>query len=288
MLGLLAGLLAGCTSGSAVKSTSWLDRFRKGTVLQGPDVVVLEVALIQRPVGDRYLNAELWETADEQVIALESRAQLEDNGFRIGQIGGIMPAGLQTLLTSERSCANPRRLQLHSGKTRQLVLGPEAPECRFELYGEGEAVPHYFERTQCSLEVVPTLSADGRTSLRFIPQVHHGETKLLPRPAPDRSDWMLTQDRPVERFPQLAWEVSLAPGGNEFVLVGARFDRPETLGHRCFIRGDESSPVQRLLVIRASRSGAAVAGMPDDESPLPPNAPLASQAAYSAVRGAAP
>src|SRR5208282_1114763 len=138
LLGCLGGLLLGCASGQESHSTSWLDRFRQGAVPRGPDVVHMEVALIERPLGDNYLNRDLWTAADEQVVPSESRAILEDNGFRVAQIGGITPADLQTLLTSKRSCANPQHLVMHAGKPTQLVIGPALGVCRFQVVRDGE------------------------------------------------------------------------------------------------------------------------------------------------------
>src|SRR5688572_25631778 len=108
--GLLAVCLAGCTRPEVVHTTAWLDRLRAGAGPTGPDVVQIDVALIERPAADAYLNSGLWQFVDEQVVVLERKAVLADNGFRVGQVGGITPAGLHDLLTSERSCANPRRL----------------------------------------------------------------------------------------------------------------------------------------------------------------------------------
>jgi hypothetical protein len=73
--------------------------------------------------------------------------------------------------------------------------------------------------------------------------------------------------------------VTLAP--NEYVVVGARFDRPGSLGYQAFVRADESPPVQRLLVIRTSRTAPDA---PDDgDDGLERSPPVASQASSSAV-----
>jgi hypothetical protein len=80
--------------------------------------------------------------------------------------------------------------------------------------------------------------------------------------------------------------VSLEP--NEYVVVGARSDRPGTLGHQAFVRRDEATPVQRLLVIRTGRMApsvtAALASSDEDEEAMPTPS-LALQASCSAVRG---
>lgn len=283
---LLAVFLAGCANVKAVQTTthSWLDRFRRVTGPQGPDVVQIDVALVERPAGDPYINGPLWACADEQVVALESKAILEDNGFRIGQIGGITPVELQTLLVSERTCANPRRIQLHADKSTTVTLGPETPVCQFRLERDGVQVPINLEQAQCTLEVVPTLGKDGRISLRFLPIVQHGKAALLPRPAQDFSGWAFSNERPSERYPGLGWEVTLAP--NEYVVIGGRLERPHSLGHQCFVRTEEAAPVQRLLVIRTgTATPAPVASSPGIESADAPRSPPLACQAWITTRG---
>lgn len=286
LLGLLASMMLGCVSNRPTRSASWLDRILHPAGPVGPDTIQMDVALIEKPLGDTYLNLDLWNDTDEQVIPLENKAVLEDNGFRIGQIGGITPVGLQLLLTSERSCANPRRIRCLQDKANKLVLGPELPLCCFQLASEGEPADINLEKAQCTLEVTASLTADGRTKLRFVPQVFHGDTSLLPRPAGDLSGWILKEERAVERYARLAWEVTLAT--NEYLIVGGRYEKPRTLGHECFLRRDEQNPVQRLLVIRTTR-----AEKPGDE----PTAPVATdgksvrspasaaQSGYTTARG---
>lgn len=266
--GLVLGGLVGCVASPKGKPLSWLHHFRQNALPAGPDVVEMDVAVVERPVGDRYLNEELWTFADEQVIALERKAVLEDNGFRVGQVGGITPAGLQELLTSKKSCADPRGLHLLAGKPTTLRLGTERPRVCFEVHHEGQVRPYELHSALCTLEVEPSLTPDGRTRLRFTPLVHHGQKTPTYRPAKDRSCWMVHDQRPSERFPQLGWEVDLVP--NEYVVVGARFDRPGTLGYESFIGGVEAAAAQqRLLVIRTRRA-------------LPPAEPAESAAAVSA------
>src|SRR5438105_15292900 len=107
MLGLLTLWLVGCTTSQPLRSAAWLSRFRQlGGGPAGTDIVQLEVAVLERPLGDHYINQDLWDVADEQVVAVERKAALEDNGFRIGQVGGLVPAELPALLTSDRSDVN--------------------------------------------------------------------------------------------------------------------------------------------------------------------------------------
>jgi hypothetical protein len=286
LLGLLTATMIGCMSTPVIHTTAWLDRFRRGATPVGPDVVQMDVAVIERPIGDRTLNDTLWTYADEQVVALEHRAVLEDNGFRVGQVGGMAPPDLQNLLTSEKSLANARRLTARAGEPKQLPLGAPAAQCHFQIQREGAPVVVALEQAEYTFEVLSSLTPDGRTRLHFTPVIPHGRTEQMIRPATDRSGLMLATEKPAERYPEFGWDVTLAP--NEYAVIGARYDQPQTMGHRYFVRPDETVPVQRVLVIRTSRA-APVEPAPGAEGPTAQAPPLASQASWSVVaRGTAP
>lgn len=293
LIGLLTGLLVGCATDETERSAPLLSRLRPFQGPTGPDVVHMQVALVECPVGDRYINEDMWSLADEQqAVDLERKAVLEDNGWRVGQVGGITPARLQALLTSERSCANPRRIEMRAGNSKTLVLGPTQAQLRYQLFdGRAEPVPVRLEQAQCSLAVTPSLAPDGRTRLKFTPQVRHGEAALVFRGGTGMSDVMLQQQWPEEVYAAQSWEVALAP--NEYVVIGARWDRPRTLGYESFVRPDEARPVQRLLVVRTGRAPAEAEGEPlsgpaDSESSAKEVPPVAFQASFPAVRGKSP
>jgi hypothetical protein len=141
------------------------------------------------------------------------------------------------------------------------------------------------------LQVVPTFTENGKVRLQFTPQILHGERVPNPTAAPDGSGYILQWQQATATYQALAWEVTLAP--NEYVVVGTRFDREECLGHLCFLRRDEPTPVQRLLVIRTSRPAPGVEA--DDASETSAHSasasrspPLAVQAALYSVRGSSP
>src|SRR5947208_61656 len=71
---LLLALVGGCTPTASLRPMSWLDRLQGPS---GPDVVVMVVAVIEQPAGDRYLNEELRASADEQIVPLDHRSILE-------------------------------------------------------------------------------------------------------------------------------------------------------------------------------------------------------------------
>src|SRR5262249_29677319 len=193
--------------------------------------------------GDRYLNDRLWSAADEQVIDLERKAVIEDNGLRVGLLGGILPTEFQALLTSERSNPAARQHLMRLGNAKPLPLGDVCPELRFQLQTRGRATPVELAQAQCVLQVPPTLTPDGDLKLTFLPLVYHGAKALWPLSS-DASH-PLADPQPVERYPALGWNVTLT--GAAYVVVGTRFAKAATLGHGCFVRPDGCKPAHRLL-----------------------------------------
>jgi hypothetical protein len=276
VLVLFAGWLPGCVTGRP-SPDSLAEHARPFQGVTGSDVVLLEVALLERPLGDAVIDRALWDLADEQVVTPERKAVLEDNGFRVGQVGGIPPTELQELLTTERSNPAPRRNWIHADNPTTLPLGPRLPQCRFELAQEGRRTPVSLEDVQCAVAVVPSLTPDGRTCLHCTPQVQHGRKQLALQPADSHTSSILKVAQPTESYAQLAWEVTLAP--NEYVLVGTCFNRRGTLGHQCFVRPDEARPVQRLLAIRTGRPAKELPAdaLSEDEGEPDRSLPLALQ-----------
>jgi hypothetical protein len=285
VLVLLTGWFAGCVTSQPEQSTSLMERPRPFQGPTGPDVVQLDIALLERPVGDPYLNRGVWDFADEQGIAAELRAVLEDNGLRVGQVGGIPPTELQALLTSDRCNVNPRKVLLHADSPTTVVLGPPRLLCQFDLQHDSRAMPVKLAQAQFTLAVVPKLTPDGRTCLRFTPQIQHGEMAPAIELANDRSGFFLRGKQATESYPRLCWEVTVAP--NEYVLVGTCFERPATLGHQMFVRPDEPKPVQRLLAIRTGRLAKEMAAPFDDDNAITAgrSLPLAFQTQVSAACG---
>jgi hypothetical protein len=282
---LLVLAISGCAT-SQPTSISWLERFRPFQGPTGPDVVQIDVALLQRPLTDAYLSRDLWASADEQAISLETKIVLEENGFRVGQIGGLTPAPLQNLLCSKRINIDPRRLFVRANNSTPLSLGPKMASCRLQIHQDGHPETLSFEQAECQLSVVPLLGKDGIVKLRFTPRIQHGSKTLEARAVDDQSGFLVQAERPTHSFANLSWEVTLAP--NQYLVVGGRFDRPDSLGNRCFLRGDEPAPVQRLLVIRANRgfAGPLDDGLAATEDPQPiKSPPLALQAAWTSARG---
>jgi hypothetical protein len=283
--GLWAGLVGGCLAGEPARPTSVTEHF---SPLERPAIanaIYMQTALLEAPVGDRYLNKDLWNQADDLVLTVDQKGLLEDNGFCVGQVGGVTPPEFLARLTSERSCVNAKLHQAPLDTPVAINLGPPLAKCQFKIERDSGRTPVDVEDAQCRMEIVPSTAPDGRTRLRFTPLVQHGKPGQFYQPTADRSGFMLNDQRPIERYTALAWEVTLAL--NEYAVVGACYDKPDTLGARCFVRTDEQLPRQRLLVVRTCRPVAGVAlddGLIDGGEPpwSGRSLPLAVQALLSA------
>jgi hypothetical protein len=276
--------VAGCAVlPEPARQASWLKHpFAPGAAMDS-QIVQLEVALLERPVGDAFLTQELWQHTDQMVVALDRRTAVEDNGFRVGQIVGMTPGKLQELLKSERYCINPRLRLLPSGHSVLQYLGPVLPRTDFAVQLGRETVNAAFDQARFCLDVKATLTQDGKTRLAFTPKIETGETALPFQPDPDRQAWVLRVERPCRTFPELSWEVSLAAG--ELLVIGALLTKENALGYRSFVQEDGRA-VQRVLVVRTRRAPASDAGEPtlEDIARSQRSPCLALQASMSAVR----
>jgi hypothetical protein len=260
LLVLATGALGGCFSGNKDRSTARTSGPPMAGVV-GEDVVYLDVAVIERTLGDPFLNHELWNEADEEVVhidgepavSLERKTALEKNGFRIGQVGGLLPTKLHDLLISERSC-QARRIELHAGHETVLSCGPPWPQCHYRLIHDDRSTTLSLEKARCELEVEPTLADEGRIRLRFTPRIKHGKVKAAFVPiceSDGQRRWDRQEDQTEEVYAWLAWTLTLVP--NEYVVVGSLVENGDTLGEQFFLTREEDHPIlQRLLVLRAT------------------------------------
>jgi hypothetical protein len=278
VLALASGVIGCCCLPDGSGGRGPVSDARRATEGEPGQVILLDVALIERPRGDAFLDQELWELGNEQGMDLESKPTLEENGLHVGQIGGLLPARLQALLRSPRSCPNPRRLQSELEQPTSVQVGPPRPQLAFQVH-QGKATREVaLAEANCFFEVTATPASEGRLRLKFTPLIRHGKARVQPHVEKDPDGplrWAVEAREPIEEFPKLAWELTVGP--EEYVLVGPRLDRPDSLGAAYFLTADPNRPMQKLLVLRAIQ----LTGQGVDET-LSQAPPLALQAAWTA------
>jgi hypothetical protein len=241
--------LSGCLWPEQTKHVSFLKRLQSKTF--SPDHALIEVALIERPLGDPYINEKIWERADE-LIDQESRGALDENGLRIGQLVGSLPGDLQQMLLSKQCNSNPHGLVFPAGKTVPIYLGTVLPHSSYDFVQGNSRKEVNLDQARYCLDVSAQFLNGGRTKLTFTPKVENGEPILPFRAVPERSTWEVSIEKACKKYSDLAWDVTLGP--NQYFVVGARAERERTLGRTAFTEARGAESVQRLLVIRNCRS----------------------------------
>src|SRR5260370_14166563 len=187
---------------------------------------------------------------------------------------------------SPRYCSEPERLIVPSGKLLPKYVSPILPHASLDVVIETGKTELEVDQSRFGFDVTPTLTADGRTRLVFTPKVETRENLLPFQASPEQSRWMLRIERPSRQFPDLSWEVTLAPG--EYLVVGCRPEKSASFGQYAFVQEDAAIPVQRLLVIRTNRASTPGNDLAGDEMLRTSSSPpLAVQAATPTFRSKA-
>ena len=268
------GLQAGCMHVAEDSSKKWGVR-RPALPLsgvEGIDALVIAAGVIEVPLGDRYLNQELWNLVDEQAVPLEAKAGLSANGLRAGLLGSHPPSEFLALLTNEKTCMPPRQIQTRLGQAYSPFPPLKHDLLRFALKDDDLSEEAEFSKAQCLWEVTCTQGEDRRLAVRVVPMVLHGEVLFEPQSVTGSEgvmSWQLSQRQEQERYEGLSVEVDMRP--SEFLLIGCTPHADGLLGTSWLTqqRDDGESAVQRLLVIRVARTGKALeAPAPDVPRPL--------------------
>src|SRR5262245_33415372 len=81
--------------------------------------ITLQSILLERPVGDRFLDGDLWQ-GTLPVGSQETRVLLSENGLHAAILAGNMPQQFQDLLQSETEAINGRQLTFAMRKEEVL------------------------------------------------------------------------------------------------------------------------------------------------------------------------
>jgi hypothetical protein len=100
------------------------------------------------------------------------------------------------------------------------------------------------------------------------PEIQYGESKVKIGRAEDGTGWTCKQQPNTHTFGELSFDATLS--ANDYLMVGCWFSSKETFGKECFVRVDETKPVQRLLVIRTIRQQTEGVGPEIAQENLPP------------------
>lgn len=219
------------------------------------DALFLQTVLIEQPIGDAFLNGELWQMFPSAVPAA-TKALLAENGLRAVIVSGTPPEPFVKIIGSELSTVNPQYLTFASRKEDVIATNGPLEACSFKVLNDLAGDPHPMSLKQacCGWRVKPEVTAEGRVKIACEPQVQHGERQDWLRPSADGTQFTLKGEVPLERFSTLAFETTIGP--REFLVIGGFAEETESLG-AAFYRVESNNRVQqRVLVIRAGKGRA--------------------------------
>jgi hypothetical protein len=261
--------LAGCNlSRSAVKDKADqvtttvfnTNSVRSGRVLE-PKYCKLDTAIVTRPVGDKVVDASLWNIADEQLIPLEARQALESNGLRIGIVTGGLPADV----TEAFKPSPPQKetqwvhIALPEGERTPIVVGGKTEAVTLLLNHGGKLDGRDYKDAEGRLVVSPKHSGSKGVSIRIVPEIHHGDTRRTIAPLQNngpfaQQEFSIKDGQQEDILRELVVTVDLQPG--QTLVVGCRTQQSRSLGSFLFTQNEPSSDqtFQSVLLIQASRN----------------------------------
>ncbi|MBN9122456.1 MAG: hypothetical protein J0I06_25485 [Planctomycetes bacterium] len=214
--------------------------------------VYLESVILERPLGDRFLNRDLWTDA-VPVGSQETRTLLNENGLRAGVLSGSLPPRFQTLLESESESLGGRGLTFAMRKEEVLPTSGASERCEFGLLADlaGKRAPVALKQARAGVMVRPEAQGD-RVKVYCEPQIQHGEKREWLRPSADGTGFVKFEEVPLARYSVLGFDASL--GRSEYLVIGWQADQPDTLGAALFAVEANGQPRQRVLVVRARQT----------------------------------
>lgn len=249
LLLLIAGCACGCVT-PPERAPASVAALRALDPVVGTNGIYLESVLIERPIGDAFLDRDLWAAA-VPVGTPEGAALLTENGLRAAVLRGNVPDKFRKLLDSETDTLGAKASTFGQRADEIVPVSSTIEKCKFELLSDLAAAraPVELDRARFGVRVRPERTPDGRVSVTCEPEAQHGDRKLRFRPTADSTGFVTAEELPVVRYAKLAFEAKLGPG--DYLVMGWFAEQPETLGAALFAAEAGTGPRQRVLVIRA-------------------------------------
>jgi hypothetical protein len=264
----LALILGACAAGCASNSISTRNKSPLAPFKPSLETSTLEVMFVRHEYKLPALNEDLWNAVDETALPAEVRSAISKNGLRAGVIAGALPLRIESTLSSPSpalpsategpgavtsigqaaSAPTISRRTLHVlPQQRSELLASDVYERLNLLVRDGdEGCGHQYFKARCAVAITSTPLGDGRVRLSLVPEVQHGEPRQQYRG--DDGMWRVDSARPKVSLETMAFEVVLSAG--QTVVIGARADRPASVGHYFFTEPVNGELEQKLLLIR--------------------------------------
>jgi hypothetical protein len=234
------------------------------------DKIVVRSVLLERPTGDPYLATELWETTLKP-LPPETAALLAENGLRVGTFPSNAPAELLERINAGDGTVRPHESTANLGEAKVLPVNGPVPHARFQIFDDIGAAPKSieFENGQFGFAMTGMAADGGKLKLAFEPKAQHGQRQGWFRPTLDGTGFARHEQKELDRFPKLQFEVTVRPG--EYLVIGPTERPADRAGGAWFVADANGGSRMRILVVRAWRGPSVPA------DPLPGRKPVPSE-----------
>jgi hypothetical protein len=250
---------------------------RPGRVLE-PNYSKVDTAIVSRPVGDKVVDASLWNIADEQAVPPELRQALEANGLRIGVITGSLPVDVIQAFKPNPPQKETQwvHIALPDGEHTPIALGGKTEAVTLFLNHQGKVDGRDYHDASGRLILTPGHHGPKGVTLRLVPEVHHGQNRRTIAPLENAGpfapqEFAIKDGQQEDILRELTTSIDVQPG--QTVVVGCRPDKTRSLGTFLFTQPEANSDrmLQSVLLLQATRNkvGEAPTKIIDEPAELP-------------------
>ncbi len=231
-----------------------------------PRKCMLRVAIVERPLRDPSINEVVWKAADEQSITPEARRTLQVNGIRLGRITGELPPDLESVLAAPPPHkVEPATFLLDDGEQTLISTNEPVEQVTLLMNRDNRPYGKDYQAASGYFRVIAAHDGAHGVSLRFTPEIHHGQTQrsyqAITNAAPYAAQqFKISDGQPAESLPDLAASLVLETG--QVAVVGCRPEHEGSLGSFLFIQADAHGDQrrQKLVLIWADRNQLGTLG----------------------------
>ena len=250
---------------------------RPGHVLQ-PNYCTIDSAIITRPVGDKVVDASLWNIANEQQVSIELRQALEANGLRVGVITGSLPVDVMDCFKQAPGQVEAHwvHLALPEGEHTPIDMGTKTESVTLLLNHKGKVDGRDYHDAGGRLILTPSHHGPKGVTLRLVPEIHHGETRRTIAPVQNAGpfaphEFSIKDGQQEDILRELTLSIDVQPG--QTVVIGCQAAQTRSLGSFLFTQPEPNSDrmLQGVLLLQAARNkvGESPLKFEDEPAELP-------------------
>ena len=199
---------------------------RPGRVLE-PNYCKVDSAIVSRPVGDKVVDASLWNIADEQAVPVELRQALEANGLRVGVITGSLPVDVLEAFKPSPPQKETQwvHIALPEGEHTPIALGGKTESVTLLLNHQGKVDGRDYHDASGRLILTPGHHGPKGVTLRLVPEIHHGQNRRTIAPLQNAGpfapqEFAIKDGQQEDILRELTTSIDVQPG--QTVVIGCR------------------------------------------------------------------